>query len=43
MYGTNQNTAYREGEMGCAQEAFSEILSLMHREHVHPPYIEAYV
>jgi hypothetical protein len=29
--------------MGCAEEAFTEILRLMHREHIYPSYVEDYV
>jgi len=43
FFAINPDTAYTKGEMGCAQETFTEILTHFHREHVYPEYLEQWI
>jgi hypothetical protein len=33
---------FKDGRMGCAEEAFDNILSYLHRECLHPNYLVEY-
>ena len=33
---------FGEGKMGCAQETLIDILAYLHREYLHPNYLEEY-
>ena len=43
FFAINPDTAYSKGEMGCAQETFTEILTHIHREYVFPEYLEQWI